>query len=84
MTCELCGGAAGQLIDGAHALCRARTNLGLPTPSLGNRCERCAGRGTLGTGGVMLDLSHGPAVIARSIAAQFPPCPTCGGRGYTA
>jgi hypothetical protein len=81
--CRLCGGDAGQLIDGAHALCSARAERGLPTPCLGIRCATCNGAGTTGRGGVMLDFDLGPAKIARSIAAQFPPCAACNGRGYT-
>jgi len=81
--CTLCGGNAGQLIEGAHALCFARAGHGLPTPSLGERCALCHGSGTTGRGGVMLDLGLGPATIARSLAAQFPPCPVCDGRGYS-
>ena len=80
--CNLCGGNAGGLIDGAHALCRERAKHGLPTPSLGTRCSTCNGSGTLGRGGVMLSFDLGPAAIARSIAAQFPPCPTCEGKRY--
>lgn len=81
--CFLCGGNAGQLPEGRHNFCAARADLGLPTPNLGERCECCGGSGTLGRGGVMLDFDHGPAAIARSVAAQFPPCKTCNGRGYT-
>lgn len=81
--CSLCGGTAGQTPDGRHNLCAARKAAGLPTPSLGDRCETCGGAGTLGRGGVMLGLDLGPAAIAKSIKAQFPPCPGCQGRGYT-
>lgn len=83
MNCTLCGGNAGQLVNGAHNLCTARANLGLATPNLGQRCDSCKGSGTLGRGGVMLSFDLGPARIARSIAAQFPPCSTCNGKGYT-
>lgn len=81
-TCSLCYGNAGRLNDkGQHNLCTARAAVGLATPSLGTRCETCGGRGTNGRGGVFLDFTLGPATIARSIAAQFPPCPDCGGKG---
>lgn len=80
--CTLCHGNAGHLIDGAHALCTARASLGLGTPNLGERCTVCHGTGTLGRGGVMLGFDLGPARIARSIAAQFPPCKACNGQGY--
>jgi hypothetical protein len=33
-------------------------------------------------GAVPLFFEEGPARIARSIAAQFPPCEACDGRGY--
>jgi len=79
--CALCGGTAGQLFDGAHVLCRALADHGVPTPSLGNRCKECNGSGTRGRGGVMLDFGLGPAAIKRSIDAQFPPCATCAGTG---
>src|SRR5262245_50666431 len=80
-TCSLCHGNAGRLINGAHALCSARHNLGLATPNLGTHCLTCNGSGTTGRGGVMLGFDLGPAVIARSITAQFPPCPDCHGKG---
>lgn len=81
--CSLCGGNAGTLINGSHALCAVRAEHGAPTPSLGTRCERCNGSGTTGRGGVMLSFDLGPAAIERSIKAQFPPCQHCGGKGYT-
>jgi hypothetical protein len=82
MTCNICGGFAQKLPEhGAHNLCAARLERGLPTPSLGRQCPDCSGAGTTGTGGVMLFLDLGPAAIARSIAAQFPPCQQCAGRG---
>lgn len=81
--CTLCGGNAGQVIDGGHNSCKARAALNLPTPCLGDTCVACNGAGTQGKGGVMLSFDSGPAAIARSIAAQFPPCPSCAGKGYT-
>lgn len=80
--CVLCGGTAGHLnAEGAHNLCAARKAHGLPTPSLGAKCDTCHGAGTTGRGGVMLGFDLGPAAIARSIRAQFPACATCGGSG---
>ena len=74
--CRLCGGNAGRLSpDGAHYLCIELHKRGMPTPSLGERCPRCNGVGTAGKGGVPLFLSLGPAAIARSLGAQFPPVP---------
>ena len=82
--CRLCGGTAGRFIDGAHALCTALAKEGMPTPSLGDRCPTCRGSGVTGQGGVMLSFELGPAAIAKSIAAQFPSCRTCGGSGISA
>ena len=82
MICNICGGWARRLpTHGAHEMCLARRRLGLPTPSLGDQGPDCGGRGSSGTGGVMLDLCLGPASIARAIVAQFPPCGLCGGTG---
>ena len=81
--CKLCGGTAGRLNENdTHNLCAARLYDGQPTPSLGDRCRACNGAGTIGLGGVMLDFDLGPATIARSIEAQFPPCATCKGTGW--
>jgi len=83
-TCKYCGGSAGSFNPtGSHYLCEARAASGGPTPSLGNRCPTCNGSGVRPgfKGGVMLSLDEGPARIARSIAAQFPPCQTCSGSG---
>ena len=80
--CTLCGGNTGRLSDnGAHCLCEARHHHGQPTPSLGNRCAACRGAKSLGRGGIMLGFDLSAAEIARSIAAQFPPCPACNGTG---
>lgn len=80
--CGRCGGDAGRLNEnGEHNLCAARAALGLLTASLGMRCSECGGRGTAARGGVFLSFDLGPATIRRSIEAQFPPCPTCGGTG---
>ena len=82
--CRLCGGTAGRLNEtDAHNLCDALAARGMPTPSLGMRCATCHGSGTTGRGGVFLSFDLGPAAIARSIAAQFPPCQSCAGKGYT-
>ena len=83
-TCTICGGNAGRLApEGYHYFCAALQARGLPTPSLGTRCENCNGSGTCGKGGALLSFDLGPAAIARSIAAQFPPCPACAGKGYS-
>ena len=82
--CRLCGGTAGRMIDGAHALCAALAKEGIPTPHLGDRCPACQGSGVTGQGGVMLSCELGPTAIAESIAAQFPSCRTCGGSGIAA
>ena len=80
--CRLCSGSAGALDEtGAHGLCTARAARGLATPSLGDRCPRCNGTKRTGRGGAMLSFDMGPARIARSIDAQFPPCRTCDGTG---
>jgi hypothetical protein len=80
--CTLCGGSAGRLNrNGEHELCRAFSVRGMPTPSLGDMCAVCGGAGTTGKGGAMLFFSLGPAAIRKSIDAQFPPCPCCGGSG---
>ena len=86
MLCSICGGFARRLPDhGAHNLCAARVERGLPTPSLGNCCPDCDGQGSTGQGGVPLFLDHlSPGEIARSIAAQFPACVTCAGSGIIA
>lgn len=84
--CYLCGGNAGTFSpNGAHYLCEARYASGSPTPSLGMRCECCNGSGVKRgfRGGVMLGFDLHPSIIARSIAAQFPPCIECDGRGYS-
>lgn len=82
--CAICGGTAGRLVDGMH-LCAARKRAGLSTPNLGYHCQDCNGTGhpLRYRGGVFLFADIGAAAIGRSIAAQFPPCPTCNGRGYT-
>jgi len=83
-TCNICGGWARKLPEhGAHNLCLERQKRGLATPSLGDMCDECGGSGHRGEGGgVMLSFDLGPAVIARSIDAQFPVCPKCEGRGF--
>lgn len=78
--CKHCGGTAGTFSpEGSHYLCQERAKHGLATPSLGNRCPTCNGSGVKPgfKGGVMLGFDLGPAAIARSIKAQFPPCPDC-------
>ena len=80
--CSICGGTAGQLPpSGAHHLCEARKKLGVPTPSLGDKCPTCGGAGhttKVKTGvGVALpaDLSQ------KEMDRLFPKCETCGGTG---
>jgi len=83
-SCKICGGWARQLPEsGAHALCAARREVGLPTPSLGERCTECGGAGHLGKPGVglMLGFDLGPGRIKRAIEAAFPTCGSCGGSG---
>jgi len=70
--CSLCGGTSGRMLDGAHALCRARCRAGLPTPSLGDLCPVCQGAG------VVLDF-YGHRISG--IRAQYPVCRECGGSG---
>lgn len=82
--CRLCGGTAGTLSPrSSHYLCEARHAHGAPTPNLGDKCEHCLGSGVQPGphGGVMLALDLGPAAIARSIKAQYPPCEACRGSG---
>jgi hypothetical protein len=88
IACTLCGGNVGTLnpTTGNHFLCDARAGHGAATPCLGMRCNVCHGNGIKPgfQGGVPLFLSEGPARIARSIAAQFPACDACHGRGVVA
>jgi hypothetical protein len=77
-SCSLCGGNSGTLIDGAHVLCRARAQKGLPTPNLGEWCPRCQGRGRIPRS------RCGPINPNQAaINSWAPPCKHCGGRGYT-
>lgn len=82
-TCKLCGGNAGTLIEGAHALCSARAHLGLPTPSLGRRCQLCQGRGRTGTAKAAPAVYSNPYELARAVEALWPECKACQGKGYT-
>jgi hypothetical protein len=88
MLCKLCSGNCGSPNPktGNHYLCEALAAHNQPTPCLGIKCESCNGSGVKRgfRGGVMLSLDLHPAQIARSIAAQFPPCESCGGKGSTA
>jgi len=77
--CVLCGGTVGTGSDGAHELCKARARRGAATPSLGKRCEACAGRGHTSR----VPMNHGiwdptPAQLARC----FPKCTACDGKGH--
>lgn len=85
--CRLCGGTYGSGQDGAHCLCTARARLSLPTPSLGEQCPRCEGRGWWRADGgpqpgAALPVYFNPAECARGVTAIFPPCLDCGGRGH--
>lgn len=80
--CRHCGGDAGPLIEGAHALCSARHERGLPTPSLGMRCYDCDGAGSHLPAGVALSYvldTTAPAFLAATM--QRFACPTCKGSG---
>ena len=82
--CVICGGSAGRLSHGeSHNLCVELKKLGLPTPSLGEACSTCGGRGHVATKdlGCAIFLDAGPAAIRRAIEAVFPACKTCGGTG---
>jgi len=78
MKCKFCGGTAGSLIDGAHALCAARKERNLPTPCLGYRCQTCNGHGRIPK------TKYGPINPNQAaIDAWAPPCPDCDGKGHT-
>lgn len=85
--CSICGGSAGTLIDGAHALCTARARHSIEVPCLGDRCSVCHGskhasKLAPGQAGPCLSLDHmTPGQMKRSIDALFPLCPHCGGTG---
>jgi len=87
MLCNLCGGTYGSASPaGNHYLCEAKAKRGMPTECLGMACASCDGSGFTHRGngvGVMLDFRVGPAAITRSIAATFPPCKACNGKGTT-
>ncbi len=75
--CRLCNGNAGSLSpDGAHYLCEALKAQGMPTPSLGDFCNRCNGTGRHGRRDTVL---YNPR--QSEIDAAFPPCGNCGGTG---
>jgi len=76
-SCRLCRGDAGVFDpSGAHYLCQAREELGLPTPSLGRFCEDCNGTGQTSKSDVIL-YDPSQAMLDR----VFPRCQTCRGRG---
>ena len=81
--CQLCGGNAGRLIDGAHALCAAKAARGLPTPSLGDACVACNGVGRVPRtpAGPVVFCAAGPAAFTRAFDAWAPRCEACGGTG---
>lgn len=77
--CSLCKGTAGRLLEGAHALCRARANRGGATPSMGDFCPCCGGaqchpRSAVGP------IDPNQAMIER----WAPTCQTCKGTGAIA
>lgn len=76
MSCVHCGGTAGTLVDGAHALCKVRKEFGLATPSLGDRCQCCSGTGRHPRGAV------GPTNPNQDAIERWAPaCVTCAGSG---
>jgi len=80
--CRLCDGTRGVGTDGAHHLCLARAERGLPTPSLGHNCTRCEGRGyfdkaTTSRSPVFSD----PYSLERHMRARLVDCPYCDGTG---
>jgi hypothetical protein len=86
--CTLCGGNVGTLPQGRHNLCAARWLQGLATPSLGEACVKCDGRGWWRADGgpqtgASLPVYFNPVAMERGMRAIFPPCPDCNGKGYT-
>ncbi len=79
--CPLCGGNAGRFIpEGGHELCKALAARGLPTPSLGEKCQACGGSGNQRRDmprGVLLPMMPS----GREIRLWFPACETCKGTG---
>lgn len=85
--CVLCGGNAGHLnAEGSHNLCTELAKLNLPTPNLGTHCEVCNGNGhtsNMNSGGALyMGFDMGPRQISKTLAAAFPTCETCNGKGY--
>jgi hypothetical protein len=80
--CPLCGGNSGTIPEAGHHLCQALHARGLPTPSLGERCECCNGTGNERRSlprGILLPLNPTP----KQIRLWFPACKACDGKGYT-
>lgn len=74
--CRLCGGTIGAGWDGAHALCNALAERGMPTPSLGKRCPCCLGAG------VHPRSACGPINPNQDAIERWAPsCVTCQGSG---
>lgn len=68
----------------AHYVCVEREKLGLPTPSLGDECPECTGRGhkaKAALGPMLFADGNSPGSAARAINAWAPKCPKCDGRG---
>jgi len=83
-SCKHCGGTAGTLFSGSHAICRRRAKRGKPTPSFGDLCPDCNGTGYASKqrpdwSGVCIPAELGPIATKRAIDALFPRCPTCKG-----
>jgi DnaJ-class molecular chaperone len=85
--CSICGGTvgSGSTEHAAHWLCYGRQRRSLPTPSLGQQCPDCNGRGSRSKvryGVPMFLDGHTPRDFERSVNAIWPPCETCGGHGH--
>jgi len=75
--CSLCGGTAGTLFGGAHALCRALAKRGAATPNMGDRCPCCSGARCHPRTAVFDATYANQAAIDR----WAPKCETCNGTG---
>lgn len=81
--CELCGGNAGRLNDkGEHNFCRARKNVGMDTPSLGDKCPECKGAGRIPKSKIGPSIFfEAPCNITKALEAWAPECEECKGTG---
>ena len=74
--CQLCGGNAGRLVDGAHVFCAIVGSTGERTPSLGDVCLDCLGVGNKPQSAV------GPVNPNQAaMDAWAPQCARCNGSG---